>query len=183
MELLCMVIHTLPADVIQNPVFQLVPLKGARAAGEGRLVSLAPATARALAMYLRARRHHPLADSDWGWLGTRGRGRLQGTGIRRILVRRAEQAGYAGVTPHQFRHTFSDAWLKASIGTPMTWPTSGRWRPRGARATWCNPYPQACRRPSDEKCIARNSGDRYCGDRYWDRTSDLFGVNEVRSLR
>jgi integrase len=25
-----------------------------------------------------------------------------------MLVRRAEQAGYAGVTPHQFRHTFSD---------------------------------------------------------------------------
>jgi site-specific recombinase XerD len=113
MELLGMVMHALPADVIQNPTFRLVPLKGARAAGEGRLVMLAPSTARALAMYLRARRHHPLADSDWVWLGTRGRGRLQGTGIRRILIRRAEQAGYAGVTPHQFRHTFSDAWLKS----------------------------------------------------------------------
>ena len=64
-------------------------------------------------MYLRARRHHPLADSDWVWLGTRGRGRLLGTGIRKMLIRRAEQAGYAGVTPHQFRHTFSDAWLKS----------------------------------------------------------------------
>ena len=109
MELPGMVMHALPADVIQNPVFRLVPLKGARAAGEGRLVMLAPATARALAMYLRARRHHRLADWDWVWLGTRGRGRRQGTGIRRILIRRAEQAGYAGVTPHQFRHTFSDA--------------------------------------------------------------------------
>jgi hypothetical protein len=69
-----MVMHTMPADVIQNPMFRLVPLKGARAAGEGRLLMLAPATARALAMYLRARRHHPLADSDWVWLGTRGRG-------------------------------------------------------------------------------------------------------------
>ena len=113
MELLGMVMHTLPADVIQNPMFRLVPLKGARAAGEGRLVILAPSTARALAMYLRARRHHPLADSDWVWLGTRGRGRLLGTGIRKMLIRRAEQAGYAGVTPHQFRHTFSDAWLKS----------------------------------------------------------------------
>jgi hypothetical protein len=64
-----MVMHTLPADVIQNPMFRLVPLKGARAAGEGRLVMLAPSTARALAMYLRARRHHQLADSDWVWLG------------------------------------------------------------------------------------------------------------------
>ncbi len=53
-ELLSMVMHTLPADLLENPVFRLVPLKGARAAGEGRLVSLAPTTARALAIYLRA---------------------------------------------------------------------------------------------------------------------------------
>jgi integrase/recombinase XerD len=109
-ELLGMVMHTLPADVIKNPLIRLVPLKGARAAGEGRLISLAPASARALAIYLRARRHHKLADSDWLWLGTRNRGRLQITGLRMILVRRVEQAGYMGVTPHQFRHTFSDDW-------------------------------------------------------------------------
>jgi hypothetical protein len=48
--------HTLPADVIRNPIFRLVPLKGARAAGEGRLVALAPVSARALALHLRARR-------------------------------------------------------------------------------------------------------------------------------
>jgi len=96
MELLGMVMHTLPADVIQNPMFRLVPLKGARAAGEGRLVMLAPSTARALAMYLWARRHHQLADSDWVWLGTRGRGRLLGTGIRKMLIRRAEQARVRG---------------------------------------------------------------------------------------
>jgi integrase len=30
-----------------------------------------------------------------------------------MLIRRAEQAGYGGVTPHQFRHTFSDAWLRS----------------------------------------------------------------------
>ncbi len=112
-ELLGMVMSTLPADVIKNPVFRLVPLKGARAVGEGRLVVLAPASARALAIYLRARRAHALADSDWVWLGTRARGRFGNTGIRKMLIRRAEQAGYAGITPHQFRHTFSDAWLKS----------------------------------------------------------------------
>ena len=64
---------------------------------------LAPATARALAVYLRARRAHKLADSDWVWLGTRNRGRLRNTGIRKMLVRRAAEAGYARVTPHQFR--------------------------------------------------------------------------------
>ena len=105
-----MTMHTLPADVIRNPMIRLVPLKGARAAGEGRLIVLAPVSARALAIYLRARRDHPLADSDWVWLGTRGRGRFANTGIRKMLIRRAEQAGYVGVTPHQFRHTFSDAW-------------------------------------------------------------------------
>jgi integrase len=30
-----------------------------------------------------------------------------------ILVRRAEQAGYTGVTPHQFGHTFSDDRLRS----------------------------------------------------------------------
>jgi len=112
-ELLGMVMHSLPADVIKNPLIPLVPVKGDRAAGEGRIISLAPASARALAVYLRARRHHKLADLDWVWLGTRNRGRLQETGLRLMLVRRAEQAGYTGVTPHQFRHTFSDAWLKS----------------------------------------------------------------------
>jgi integrase/recombinase XerD len=112
-EVLGMVMSSLPADVIRNPVFRLVPLKGARAVGEGRLVVLAPATARALATYLRARRSHRQANCDWVWLGTQGRGRFQNTGIRKMLIRRAEQAGYAGVTPYQFRHTFSDAWLKS----------------------------------------------------------------------
>jgi site-specific recombinase XerC len=40
-ELLGMVMHMLPADVIRNPLFRLVPLKSARTAGEGRLVVLA----------------------------------------------------------------------------------------------------------------------------------------------
>lgn len=41
-ELLGMTMHTLPADVIRNPMIRLVPLKGARAAGDGRLIVLAP---------------------------------------------------------------------------------------------------------------------------------------------
>jgi integrase/recombinase XerD len=74
-ELLAMVMHTLPADVIKNPLIRLVPLKGARAAGEGRLIALSPASARALAVYLRARRRHRLADSDWLWLGNQKPGK------------------------------------------------------------------------------------------------------------
>ncbi|MBV9445898.1 MAG: hypothetical protein JO345_08390 [Streptosporangiaceae bacterium] len=41
-----MVMHSLPGDLDRDPVFRLVPLKGAREAGEGRLVVLAPASAR-----------------------------------------------------------------------------------------------------------------------------------------
>ena len=100
-ELLGMVMHTLPADLLKHPVLRLVPLKGARNAGEGRLVSLALATSRALAVYLRVRRSHKLADSEWVWLGTRNRGHLGNTGIRKMLVRRTAAAGYAQVTPHQ----------------------------------------------------------------------------------
>jgi hypothetical protein len=117
-----MVMHTLPADVIKNPLIRLVPLKSARAAGEGRLIALAPASARALAIYLRVRRHHALADSDWVWLGTRNRGRLQSTGLRLMLIRRAEQAGYQGVTPHQFRHTFSNDWQMGRVALDATFP-------------------------------------------------------------
>jgi site-specific recombinase XerD len=121
-ELLGMVMHTLPADVIKTPLICLVPLKGARAAGEGRLISLAPGSARALAIYLRARRRHRQAASDWLWLGIRGKGRLQETGLRKMLIRRAEEAGYTSVTPHQFRHTFSDAWQMGRVASGATFP-------------------------------------------------------------
>jgi site-specific recombinase XerD len=128
-EVLSMVMHTLPADLIKNPVFRLVPLKGARAAGEGRLVMLAPSTARALAIYLRARRHHKLADCDWVWLGTRNRGRFGNTGLRKMLIRRAAEAGYSEITPHQFRHTFSNDWL-ASGGSEGDLMRLNGWKSR-----------------------------------------------------
>ena len=110
-EVLGMMMYALPADVIREPVIRVVPLKSARAAAEGRPVLLAPASARALATYLRARRAHRLAASDAVWLGTRNRGQFKSTGIRKMLERRAAEAGYTGVTPHQFRHTFSHGWL------------------------------------------------------------------------
>ena len=92
MELLSMVMHTMPADVIQNPTFRLVPLKGARAAGEGRLVMLAPATARALAMYLRARRHHRARRLGLGLAWNTRPGQAAGHGD----PENADQAGRAG---------------------------------------------------------------------------------------
>jgi integrase len=80
---------------------------------EGRIVALAPATARAIVAYLRARRGHRLAASPALWLGTRNRGALGGSGLYRMLIRRAEQAGYdPDVSPHKFRHTFANDWLE-----------------------------------------------------------------------
>ena len=102
-----MTMSALPYDLIRNPVIRVVPLKGARASGQGRLVLLTPSSARAFAVYLRVRRSHRFADSDWVWLGTRNRGQFSTTGIRKMLIRRAAEAGYGQVTPHQFRHILS----------------------------------------------------------------------------
>jgi integrase/recombinase XerD len=98
----------LPLDLVSQRVIRVVPLKGARAEEEGRVVLVAPATARAIAAYLRARRYHRLADSAFVWLGLRNSGPLDGMGLYRMLRRRAEQAGYdPAVHPHMFRHTFA----------------------------------------------------------------------------
>jgi integrase/recombinase XerD len=84
----------LPLDLVSQRVIGVVPLKGARAEEEGRVALVAPATARAIAAYLRARRCHRLADSPFVWLGLRNRGPLDGMGLYRMLRRRAEQAGW-----------------------------------------------------------------------------------------
>ena len=68
---------------------------------ERRVAVVAPATARAIAAYLRARRYHRLADSPFVWLGLRNSGPLDGMGLYRMLRRRAEQADYEpAVHPH-----------------------------------------------------------------------------------
>jgi site-specific recombinase XerD len=102
----------LPVDVIAQPFVRVVPLKGARGSTEGRIVPLAPATARAIVAYLRVRRGHRLAACPALWLGTRNRGAITGSGLYRMLQRRAGEAGYdPAVHPHQFRHTFAHDWL------------------------------------------------------------------------
>ena len=112
-ELTQVQMNDLPVDVIAQPFVRVVPLKGARASTEGRLVALAPATARAIVAYLRVRRGHRLAVSPALWLGTRNRGALGGSGLYRMLIRRAGQAGYdPDVSPHKFRHTFANDWLE-----------------------------------------------------------------------
>jgi len=111
-ELAQMETGDLPEDVIASPFVRVLPLKGDRASTQGRLVPLSLATARALAAYLRARRSHRQARLPALWLGTRNRGPMTGSGVYRMLHRRALQAGYEPIVrPHQFRHTFANDWL------------------------------------------------------------------------
>ena len=102
----------LPADLVSQPLIRVVPLKGARAEEEGRLIPLSAATARAIAAYLRQRRYHKHAGSPALWLGLRNHGPMTGWGLYRMLKRRADQAGYdpGEIHPHQFRHTFANDW-------------------------------------------------------------------------
>ena len=112
-ELVQIRLDDLPADLIARPYIRVVPLKGARAADEGRIVPLTLATSKAIVTYLRARLSHGQAQTSPAlWLGTRNRGPVTGNGVWRMVKRRAEQAGYEpSVYPHMFRHTFAHDWL------------------------------------------------------------------------
>jgi site-specific recombinase XerD len=108
-ELVQMRLADLPADPIATPHVRVVPLKGARAEDEGRIVPLTPETARAIVTYLRARRSHARTESSAAlWLGTRNRGPMTGSGAYRMIKTRAEEAGYDPTAyPHMFRHILS----------------------------------------------------------------------------
>lgn len=85
--------------------------------GKGRRERACPfgvKTAQALSRYLRARASHRLAATETAlWLGERGKGPLGASGVRSVLLRRAEDAGIGHVHPHQLRHTFASKWLSA----------------------------------------------------------------------
>jgi len=68
-------------------------------------------TAVALDRYLRARKVHRLAESEWLWLARKGA--LTSSGLGQMLERRGEAAGLGRIHPHQLRHTFAHAWLAA----------------------------------------------------------------------
>jgi len=85
----------------------LVTGKGDR----GRLIPLNPKLLVVFDRYGRDRRAHRIAESQWQWLGIRGR--LTDSGIAQMLERRANEAGVADMHAHRFRHTFSHRWLAA----------------------------------------------------------------------
>ena len=91
--------------------------KGARE----RIVPFSPHTAVAIDNYLRARRRHKYAGSEYLWLGV-GRPRWDYPGLYYALRGRAEAAGVEDFHPHRLRHTAADGWLEAggSEGGLMT---------------------------------------------------------------
>jgi integrase/recombinase XerD len=80
-EIVQMRLDDLPADLVLQPLVRVVPLKGARAEDEGRLVPLCSATARAMSSYLRVRRYHRYAAAPQLWLGLRNCGPMDGWGL------------------------------------------------------------------------------------------------------
>jgi integrase/recombinase XerD len=100
----------------------------------GRLVPLNDATILAIQRWLRMRAGHKLVDrADAGpmWYGTRGRSRLTGNGVLRMVKRRAQEAGYdpATIGVHAFRHTRADELLRADVAEGDVMGVMG-WRDR-----------------------------------------------------
>ncbi|MEU8853132.1 site-specific integrase [Streptomyces sp. NPDC048556] len=106
---------TLDSLDLEQGLAQVVPLKDARSTGEGRVIPLQPRTVVALTRYIRARSSHKMAAGQPLWLGSRNRAKLTYSGLYRMLNRRAQDAGYEGCHPHQFRHTATDDMLSAGM--------------------------------------------------------------------
>lgn len=94
--------------------------------GKGRRVGYDDKTAAAVGRYLRVRRRHPLAGSDWLWLAEGSRV-LSYQALYQTLRRRAVRAGIKQFHPHQLRHTAAVRWLGAG-GTPLGLKAQGGWR-------------------------------------------------------
>ncbi len=80
--------------------------------GKGRRPRACPYSAKAaqaVDRYLRLRRQHPHAGSEWLWIGKKGR--VTDSGLRQMLERRAQQAGTGHIHPHQLRHTYAHSFL------------------------------------------------------------------------
>jgi site-specific recombinase XerD len=92
-------------DIDLDGAFARVQGKG----GRDRPVPLEKGTVLALDRYFRVRRKHSFTESNWLWLGKRGR--LTTDGIRQMLERRAASAGIGKVHLHQLRHSYAHYFL------------------------------------------------------------------------
>ncbi len=111
-------------DVDLDDQVLLVMGKGRRPRG----VPLGRKAVAALDKYLRLRNRRPDAKREELWLGLAGP--LSTSGLRQILRRRSATAGIVpGLHPHQLRHYFADAWLRAE-GTESDLMRVTGWRSR-----------------------------------------------------
>ncbi|WP_328755053.1 site-specific integrase [Streptomyces sp. NBC_00269] len=140
---------------LEQGLAQVVPLKDARAAGEGRIIPLQPKTVVAVTRWLRIREQHKMSKGEHLWLGSRNRGRLTYSGLYRMLNRRAGEAGYDSVHPHQFRHTATDDMLSAGMSGEDVMTIQG-WKD----PTMLRRYAQDMAASRALKA-ARRMGDRY----------------------
>jgi site-specific recombinase XerD len=77
-----------------------------------REVGVGSKTARAIDRYMRERRRHEEADSEWLWLGRQGR--FTTVGIAQMLEARGKLAGIdKHIHPHMLRHTYAHRHLMA----------------------------------------------------------------------
>lgn len=79
--------------------------------GHVRAVRFGAATAVALDRYLRLRRGHRYVESEWLWVGQRGR--LEYSALAVMLGKRCDEAGLTRIHAHQFRHSFAHEFLAA----------------------------------------------------------------------
>lgn len=99
--------------------------------GKGRRFRTIPygdTAAKALRRYLQARGTHPLAASDWLWLGARGQ-QLTESGISQVIRRRSRDAGIDLLHPHMFRHAVAHEYLSHGMEESDLMRTMG-WRSR-----------------------------------------------------
>lgn len=124
----CAGLRVAGVDLHERRIF--VEGKGSNRSGPRRReIPLGIKSAQAIDRYLRERRKHPYADSESLWLGDRGRATLGTDGIDAILKRRAARAGIGHIHPHQFRHTWADA-FRGKGGSEGDLMNMGGWRSR-----------------------------------------------------
>ena len=88
--------------------------------GRGRFVPFGYQAARALDQYLRARKKHPKASSEWLWIGGeqgehggKFSAHLTYNGMTASLRKRAAEAGIENFHFHRLRHSMASNWLKS----------------------------------------------------------------------
>lgn len=113
-------------DDIDLPNGQAIIRRGK--GGKGRPVPFGPEVALAIDRYLRLRRGHRLAASEFLWLGDRGKG-FTYDALHKTLAERAKAAGIDRFHPHLLRHTAAHRWLAAGGSESGLMAVAGWTRP------------------------------------------------------